>query len=194
VFEGLVFKVADASERARALELRRKIYEEELGHHGIDDVDQGAHHLVACRSDGEIVAALRIVGPEFRPFDFEEFVTLADVLTADRLPAEISRFCVRREHRLVRSDQIIQLGMFKLAHAFARKHGFSDFLTLALPHLQNLYRIASFRNIGLTFEHPTWGRVQPMRLDLVALEAQWSRSQQWMARLLFATDMPNILV
>jgi len=45
---------------------------------------------------------------------------------------------------------------------------------------------------GLTLK--AWGTVRPMRLDLVGLEARWSGSNQSMARLLFATDVPNILV
>jgi len=194
LFDGLVFKIADEVERSRALALRRTVYEEALGHDGIDHYDERAYHLIACDSEGNVAAALRIVGPEQRPFDFEQLVMLADFLRDDRSPGEISRFCIQRDHRQVRSDQFIQVGMLKLAHAFARKHGLTDFVTLALPHLRNLYRIAFFQPLGPPCEHPTWGRVYPMRLDLIDLETRYSRSQQPLARLLFATDLPNILV
>lgn len=194
MFDGLIFKIADERERSQALELRRTVYEEELGHDGIDRFDEAAYHLVACDSDGNVAAALRVVGPAQRPFDFEQIVVLSDYLPDNRSPGEISRFCVLRDHRQVRSDHFIQIGMLKLAHAFARKHGLTDFVTLALPHLRNLYRIAFFQPLGAPREHPMWGRVHPMRLDLVDLEARHSQSKQPLARLLFATDLPNILV
>lgn len=194
VFEGLVFTVADAAQRTQVLDLRRTIYTEELGHHGIDEFDDAAYHLIACDTAGTILAALRIVGPEQRPFDLEQFVDLDELLAPDRVPGEISRFCIRRDRRRVRSDFMIQAGMLKLTHAFARKHGLTDFVTLALPHLRNLYRVAFFQPLSPAFEHPMWGKVYPMHLDLSDLEARHAHSTEPMAQLLFGPDLPNIVV
>ncbi|MFI5398729.1 MAG: GNAT family N-acyltransferase [Candidatus Binatia bacterium] len=193
-FDGLTFKVADPQETLRALDLRRQLYTEELGHHGIDEFDQFAHQLVARGADGEIVAALRIVGPDHRPFDLECLVPLSDFLTPDRLPAEIARFCVRRDSRRVQKDHLIHIGMLKLTVAFARKHRLTDFVTLGLPHLLNLYRVAFFRPLRTSCEHPIWGTVVPMRLDLLELEAWCLGSDEPLARLLTEADSPNIIV
>jgi predicted GNAT family N-acyltransferase len=194
VFGSLVFKVADAGERLRALELRRRVYEAELGHDGIDEFDDAAHQLIVCETGGEIVAALRVVGPEQRPFDLEKFLAISTEITANRSVGEVSRFCVRAEYRQIRKDQFIQLGMFKLLYEFAHLHSLTDLVTLSLPHLRSLYRVAFFRPLSPPFEHPTWGRVYPMRLDLVDLVNRHSKSQQPMARLLFASNLPNFLL
>jgi predicted GNAT family N-acyltransferase len=194
LFDDLTFKIASPAEVLCALALRRQVYTAELGHDGVDDADQVADHLVACDSDGEVVAALRVVRCEHRPFDIEQIIALSDFLSVDRTPAEIARFCVRPDRRRVQKDQLLHVGMLKLALAFARKRGVSDFVTLALPHLRNLYRIALFRDLHHAATHPTWGTVHVMHLDVLALEQRCLRSDEPMARLLIGSDPPNILV
>jgi predicted GNAT family N-acyltransferase len=194
LFDGLTFKIASPLELSGALALRREVYTTELGHDGIDDADEVADHLVACDPAGDVVAALRIVQCHFRPFDVERIVTLSDFLPANRTPAEIARFCIRPDRRHIQKDHMLHVGMLKLAISFARKRGVTDFVTLALPRLRNLYRIAFFRDLRRTVHHPTWGTVHLMHLDLPSLEARCLHSSEPMARLLIGADPPNILV
>jgi hypothetical protein len=84
--------------------------------------------------------------------------------------------------------------MLKLAYDFARKLGLTDLVLTALPQLYHLYRMGFFEPVGLTFEHTTWGKVHVMRLDLTRLEARRASQDTPMARLLFATDLPNFLL
>jgi predicted GNAT family N-acyltransferase len=182
------FKVAEGAEVAQALQLRSDLYRQELGHSGIDAYDDCAHQLIACCGD-EIIAALRIVLPDHRPFDIEHVISLSDSLPCGRVPAEISRFCIRRDRRRVQKGFLIHVGMLRLAIAFARSRGVSDFVTLALPHLLNLYRVAFFRPMASSQRHPIWGPVRPMRLDLLELEARSVASDQRLRRLLGATDL-----
>jgi len=191
-FQGITFKVADEIERAQALSLRAQIYREDLGHHGIDRFDTLAHHLIARDSEGELIAAVRIIGPELRPLEIEQFIDLSSLIGGR--PAQIGGFWVRREHRQVIRDPFLQIGVLKLAYDFARKHAFTDFVMYTYSHLLAFYRSAYFEQKGLHFEHPTWGRVEVMHLDLVSLESQLVQSEQPLARLLSRTDLPNFMI
>lgn len=194
MFAGLTFKVAAGDERARALELRHEVYDQDLGYVPIDDIDERAHHLIAHDEEGQVLAALRIVGPDQRPFDLDQYVAVSDFVPLDRSPAEIGRFCIRRTHRRVSSNPFIHFGMLKLAYAFSRKIGITDFIMCTQPHLLEFYRRALFDEVNLSFEHPMWGRLHVMHLDLTMLEEMASGSRQPMARLLLSPGLPNIVV
>ncbi|MBI4515141.1 MAG: GNAT family N-acetyltransferase [Deltaproteobacteria bacterium] len=192
---GLTFKVAEGPEIARALELRRQIYESELGHHGIDAFDERAHQLVAVDSTDEIVAAARILAPDQRPFEIERFVDLSRFIPTGRSPAQVGGFWIRPEDRRVRGKGFLPLGMLKLAYAFARKNGITDLVMRThIQQLRGFYTRALFRPLDhMSFVHPDWGRVYVMHLDLTDLEACHSHSREAIARFL-AADVPNIRV
>ena len=196
LFEGLTFKVAEASELPGAFALRRRIYSQEFGYPGLDEFDESAHHLIACDSDATVVAALRIVGPDQRPFELEGFVSLSDSLPSVGTSGEIGRFCVRRDHRQVKSYRFVHVGMFKLAVAYGRKLGLTDLVGVAVLHLRGLYRLALFESLStpIEFEHPHWGPVEVVRLNLkdIGLRSLGSRSS--MTRLLHAKDRSRILI
>ena len=194
LLEGLTFKVADAAERPLALALRRVVYQEEFGHLPVDDLDERAYHLVARSQNGEIIATLRIVGPEQRPFDIERYVDLGAFFPAERSLALVGGLCIRRDHRSVTRARFLPMGMFKLAYAFARKHKITDFLTYVYPSLVRFYRGAFFEPLVPAIEHPNWGTVCLMHLDLEGLEARHAGPREAFARFLFGTDLPNILV
>ncbi len=177
-----------------ALELRRSVYQEEFGHVPADGFDERAHHLVAFNDVGQIVAAMRIVGPEQRPFDLEHSIDLTDYMPADRSPALVGRLSVRHDYRGVSRKRFLPMGMFKLAYLFARKRGMTDFLTYTYPNLYQFYRGAFFQPLIASFEHPTWGTVCVMHFDLKKFEARYSQSHQLLARFIFATDSPSIVV
>jgi hypothetical protein len=194
VFDGLAFRVAAGEERTRALELQHQVYAEDLGHVPEDSFDARAHFLVACADNGGVVAVFRLVGPEQRPFDLEAFVNVKEILAPGRIPALVGRLCIRRDHRNISKHMFLQIGLFKLAYAFAEKRGITDLLLYTYPKLIAFYRGALFNLVNRTFEHPDWGTVHLMHLDLLGLEARCAQSRNRLARLLFATDVPNLVV
>ena len=68
MFEGITFKVADRRERTEALAIRRRIYEIEFHHGGVDAFDRKAPQLIAKRGR-DIVAAFRMIRQ--RPLEIE---------------------------------------------------------------------------------------------------------------------------
>jgi len=193
VLEGLRFMVAAGQDRERAVEMTRQVYLDEFGQDTDDGFDAGAHFLIACIESGEIAATSRVVGPEQRPFEIEAFVNLSEFLSPDRVPALVGRLTVRRDLRTVNRHTFIQIGMLKLAYVFAQKQGITDFVLFTFPHLLAFYRGALFEP-RQAFEHPEWGPVHVMHLDLLGLEARCATSRRSLARLLFATDLPNLVV
>jgi N-acyl-L-homoserine lactone synthetase len=194
-FQALTFKVADHDQVQRALQLRSEIYAQELGDPGLDHFDHVASHLVAVDGrSGDIAAALRLVGPNHRPFDIEKFVPLTTLLPSDRRPSEASRFWVRREYRAVHRGQIVHLGMLKLLYEYAKQNGITDVIMLGLPTLTKLYRAAFFMPLDISLNHPTWGSTQVMRFDIMELQRKYQHSKSAVARLLLRTDMPNVVV
>lgn len=192
LFEGLTFKVAAGEECRSALELRDEVYTSDLGHVPIDGRDDAATHLVAVDADRRVVAAFRVV--EERPFDFERFVSIDDLIGDGRNPALIGRLCVRPEHRSVRRSSFLLMGMLKLAHAYAERRSISDFFLYTYPNLIKFYRGAFFDLLGVTVPHPDWGEVHLMRMDVLALERRCATSRSAVARLLLDREMPNFVV
>lgn len=194
LFEGLTFKVAETEERAAALDLCRQVYQEDLGHVPIDGRDDVAHHLIALDSRGDVVAGFRVVGPENRPFDFERSVDLGAILGPARSPALIGRLTIRRDHRSVRKAAFLQVGMLKLAHAFAERRGITDFFLYTYPNLIKFYRGSFFDLLDVTFEHPDWGSVHLMRMNVTELPRRCASSRSSLAKLLLDGEMPNFVV
>jgi len=194
LFSGLILRVAAPGEREKVLQFRSVIYQEELGDPGIDRYDPSANHLIACDSGDQIVAALRVVGPEQRPFDLEQLFDLNPLLKTGSAPAEVSRFCIAKAHRHINRTEMVHVAMLKLVHAFSIKQRLTDLFTLGLPHLKNLYRVGFFSQLDVACQHPVWGRTVLMHLDLEAVRRRYQDSNNRMARLLFRTHLPNIFV
>lgn len=187
-------KAASESERERAMALQREVYERDVGHVPNDEYDRAAHYFVVLNSKDDMVATFRIVGPEQRPFDIERIRDLSTIIAADRSPAVIGRLCVRPDYRLVSAKMFLPFGVLKLIHAFATKNGITDLLLYTYPHLRNFYRSAFFREVGGTIDHPDWGRIHLMHLDLIDLAERYREADQPLARLLFHTELPSIIV
>jgi len=195
LFEGLTFKVADATERLQAFDLQRKVYGEDVGHVPSDEFDERAHYLVAHDSDHEVVAAFRVVGPDLRPFDLEDYVDLSPYVAPDRRVALVGRLCIRHDHRRVSKRGMLPIGMLKLAFAFSQKCAFTDFVMYTFPDLVAFYRSALFHPLGLSFIHPGYQcRMHVMHLDLIDLKPRMSGSRSPMAQLLLSVSPPNFVV
>lgn len=154
----VVFKLANPAERDLALRLRASIYARELGHVPDDGQDEHAHHLIACDPDGQIAATFRLLGPAFRPFDFETSYDLSSSISQGRHPAFLGRLCVRPDRRTVHHSALIHAGLLKLAHEIARSNGFTDFFLYTFTHLLTFYRRAGFRPTGASFAHVGYGK------------------------------------
>lgn len=193
LFRSVTFKVAAGAERDVALGLRRSVYASDWPatppEQVVDRRDEDAWHLFAVDAAGKALGSLRIVPPQNRPFDMEEFVGLDRVIPIDRSPAEIGRLSVAHGSRAVSAGLLVHLGLLKLGVELARRLGITDFLLTAIPSLREFYRRGGFADVNLAFEHPTWGPVQVMRLDLVQLaEAPPINS---VARILLSPAPPN---
>jgi predicted GNAT family N-acyltransferase len=194
LFEGLTFKVASQAERGEALNLRREVYLEEFGDEGLDELDADAHHLIAVNEERRVIAALRIIDAEHRPFDLEHFVELPR-LAAGRIPAEVARFCVAKDYRHVHRGQIVHLGLFKLLYMFALDTHTTDIFTLGVVELRRLYKFAFFDELDITCRHPIGDRpVQLMHLNLVDIHERYKDSHHPIAKLLFQTKFDNVML
>lgn len=196
LFDGLIFKVATGAQRIEALKARCDVYATDWPDipqdKVIDAADDAASHLIACTDTGEIIASLRILAPDQRPFDMERFISIEPLLPKGSSPAEIGRLIVKHDHRHVRSHSFVQLGIFKLAIDLSLRLGITDLILTALPLLRHLYRLAGFIDTGLTFHHSTWGPVHVMRLDVTKINSPNSRNT--IARLLTSSSPPNFIL
>ena len=170
---GLRFKIASSPEREAAFALRRTVYARDWPNVRteaiIDAADETAHHLVALSPGRGVIAALRIVTANRRPFDMERFISIDGLLPADRNPAEIGRLTIAHGSRFVRRRPFVHLGMLKAAIDFSREMGITDLLLTAIPRLRTFYRQGCFTDVGVQFTHETWGLVHVMRLDIMNL-------------------------
>jgi predicted GNAT family N-acyltransferase len=192
-FGGLTFKLADTELQA-ASQLLQAVYAKAWGHVPNDGLDERAYHLVATDSAGEVVAAVRLLGPDQRPFDLERHVRLSDFIGPDRLPAQIGRLCIRDDYRTIRRSALVQMGMLKLTYDFANKRRYTDLVMYTYPQLVNFYRGSFFELVGREFEHEHWGTVIVMHLDLLQLEPRCRRSRSLVARMLATANLPNFQV
>lgn len=164
------FCVLELGERTPALQLIRENYLRDLGHFPVDGFDDAAIFIAASTLDGRMIGALRYLPPNVRPFDFESFVDLAPILSADRIPALIGRMAVDPGHRAARRGHIVQLGLLREACSLSRKLQVTDLLLYAYPKLAKVYRNVLFEPLHASFYHPTAGSLMELlRLDLTSL-------------------------
>jgi hypothetical protein len=162
----LTFEVANPQQQSLALALRSQVYAEDLGRVVNDHLDQHSYHLVAC-AERDVVAAVRVIGPEQRPFDCETILSeKGAVLSLGPRPALIGRLCVRRDFRAAHRSTALHLGLLRLTVEFGLQQAFSEYLLYTFPGLTRFYQGASFELTGIDFPHPDWGRLHVMRLDL----------------------------
>lgn len=162
----LTFEVADSEQQRLALALRSQVYAEDLGRVVNDHLDECSYHLVAC-AEREVVAAVRVVGPDQRPFDCETILSeKGAALSLGPRPALIGRLCVRRDFRAARKSTALHLGLLRLTIEFGLQQAFSEYLLYTFPGLTRFYQGAFFELTGVDFPHPDWGRLHVMRLDL----------------------------
>jgi predicted GNAT family N-acyltransferase len=160
---GLVVKIADAREREIALQRRAEIYTQELGYHGLDEYDKDAIHLVAMDERGEMVGAVRLLGPRPLPLELESHVPLdAEFNRA----LQVGGFWVHRKGRRIGSSwavpELLRQGMVKVARCLGSN---AIVLRTHIRPLSRYYRMAGFVHWReKDFVHPAWGPVFTMVL------------------------------
>jgi predicted GNAT family N-acyltransferase len=184
MLEGVSFKPASPAECQLALALREEVYLRDLGHVPDDGLDNRSDHLVGILGDGNVVAAVRIVGPEHRPFDFETFCDPRHSIQLGPAPALIGRLCVRSDYRAAHRSAFLHIGLLRLAVEFGLAKGLSDYILYTYPNLIRFYSGGLFRLVGMPFEHPDWGLIHLMHLNLLELKNECADSP--IGRLLFS--------
>jgi predicted GNAT family N-acyltransferase len=174
----LTYRIAERGEREKLLERRNTIFKADLGFVPDDGLDPFAHHLIAATSEGEIVAAFRLLGPDLRPFDFEEIYSLDNLVTGGRRPAMLGRLWVAPDYRVVRRSVAIHSGLLRLALRAAVELSITDYFLCTFTRLVNFYRAASFRDTGFIHRHPGWGPLHVMHLGVSSPSANSSGSIQ----------------
>jgi predicted GNAT family N-acyltransferase len=175
----LSFEVAEGRSRLEAVALTRSVYLEDLGKYCDDGLDASAHHLICRGQDDRLIAAVRILGPEMRPFDFEEQVDLDTLLSADRKPGLLARLVVHRDCRSATMSLPVLSGLLEFAIRHAQQHAMTDLLLYTFDYLRTFYRSAGFAPTGHSLQHATWGRVYVMRFDILK---QGTRARSGSAR------------
>jgi len=161
----ITFAIAGAEDQAKAVALRRSVFLEEYGHDGTPSLDSAAYHLVAKNIHTEVIAALRVLGPEHRPFDFEDAIDIRS-LVENRRPALVGGLCVRPDQRNVARVGFVSMGLFKFAYRFACQQSFSDLIAYVQINHRRFYEGCFFETVVDRFTHPKWGPMCLMRLDI----------------------------
>jgi len=190
-----LFKTATNEERAGALALYRRVYLADVGFVPSDLPDEEGTYLVAHHQPQGLVATLRFLGPEHRPFDFEKRCDLAPLLSPESSAALIGRFCVDPDFRAAPRSMILHLGMLKLALAHARGKGVSDLVLYTQPHLIRFYRSAYFHPTGVSFDYPNLPhRMHVMVLRIADLAGRSRQRSSARTEILLSEDLPNFIL
>lgn len=167
----LQFRVATQADLPAVLAARASIYLGELGKHADDGCDLAANQLIALTNSGQIVAGVRLLGPELRPFDFEATLDLAASVSAGARPALMGRLFVRPDFRSAAKSSRVLYGLLGLALRVARERGITDIYIYSFSHLLRFYRRAGFESLGITIYHKHWRTLYLMRLAVPHAQA-----------------------
>ena len=163
----LAFSVAGPLTLPGALRLRDAVYTRDLGHVPQDEMEAFATYLVAIARTEQVVACVRFLGPEARPFDLESSVDLVDLLGRESRPALVGRLCVDPGNRQISKSMRIHTGLMDLTLQYASQRGVTDLLLYTYDNLLRFYRGARFTDTRIQFTHRDWGNVRLMRRLLV---------------------------
>lgn len=161
------------SAAGEALEIRRRVYMEELGFAlgGTgpgDSHDARALHLVARTETGEAVASLRLLEPTARPFEIEQFIDLSAHLNPSWRPAEITRLCILAAHRRITEASFVHLALLRSVLDLTRRLDVTHIVAWTRPELMSFYKYVLFDAYpDVTFTHPG---IRDARHTMVMLE------------------------
>jgi N-acyl-L-homoserine lactone synthetase len=171
LLDGYRFRIADDADTfARALDVRREVYVEDFGYDVAvpDEYDSRSWLLVAEHVEtGEIIGTMRIMAREFGPVECEEYFALPENV-ASRKVIELSRFAIVRAHRKTRTFlPVVSVGLFKLAHEFARLIGAECLVVCSKAAKIWTYQSLGFDRTGLT---TSYAKLNNVEHELLALD------------------------
>lgn len=154
---GIVVKIANPREREIAIARRAEIYTAELGHHGLDEYDRGAVHLVALDEGGEMLGACRLLGPQPLPTELEGFVQLGSLLPCGGYSMQAGGLWVLKHKVDLKRRIFVALALWRRALSLAAKTGATALVVRTLPRLSPYYRSVGFQSLSQALFHdPTW--------------------------------------
>lgn len=160
---------ATVADRQRAVALEAQVYADEHAH--VPPVEHGATYFVAKTVGDDLIASFRILGPEHRPFDFEQQSALPFLETGRRV-ALIGRLCVRPDFRTTGRQAALPVEMLRVARAHCEHEGYTDLVMYTFPKLCRFYERALFRRCHASFHHDGYHtEMEILRLDLMHLRA-----------------------
>ena len=195
MFQGIVFEEAPSELRPEAVALIDEAYLEELGHIPDHGEDAGAVFLIASDEAREVVAAVRIIGPEARPFVFESVLreegVQVDPIQGERA-AVVGRLAVSAKHRRVQRHNFVQIGMLKAACEFSVSRDVTLLLSYTIPRLARLYKRLMFSSLGVSFVHPdVREEMELLGMRLGRDDSAPGRRKTPLGELLFEAKLPN---
>lgn len=154
------FVVESPADAREALDVRRVVYEEKIGHaiEVPDEIDDRAWLLAAEHVDsGQIVGAMRLVPSDRGALECEQFFDLPLRLQRG-LSVEITRFSVLRRHRR-RPDSLppVSLGLFRLSTDVCRALEARWVVIASGPDQIDTYRWLGFERTGIISQYETLG-------------------------------------
>lgn len=154
------FVVESAADAREALDIRRVVYEEKLGHSidVPDEIDERAWLLAAQHVDSsQIVGAMRLVPSDRGVLECEQYFDLP-LRLRQGLSVEITRFSVLRRHRK-RADSLppVSLGLFRLSTDVCRALDARWVVIASGPEQIDTYRWLGFEQTGIISEYDSLG-------------------------------------
>jgi len=170
---------------------QKSVYEARYGSMPDDGRDAAAHLLVARDRAGKVVASLRVLTNENRPFSFDAVLDLSRVAGLGQAPAEIGRWCVDPNLRDVSGAQGLHFGLMKFVFLFAAARGVSDYVICIYPELERFYRGMYFEDSGQGFDHPDWGSVRLFSMSLQRVTQRFRQSGTTLGKFILAAPGTN---
>jgi hypothetical protein len=181
-----------AADRARVFRFRYRIYVEEMGRtqkhadharRTIEEPFDATAHLLLAEAAGEIVGTLR--ANFARETDLGYYPELFGMTTVARaFPDAVSlttKLMICPAHRSGTLAVRLALAMYEHGTSRGIRHDFID----CNAHLEDFFTRLGYRRFWPYVEHPEYGRVLPLRLDLDdfehlrALGSPLARNRRW---------------
>jgi len=175
ILEGYRFFVAQTPEDvAQALEIRRRIYHEEVGYDVAipDEYDHRSWFLLAEEIEtGKRVGTIRLTPRTEGPLEAEEYFRLPLPLQS-RISLEVSRFAILPAYRKGKTFlPVVSLGLFNLTRCFADAMSFKYLVICSKAERLWTYEWLRFRRTGLVARYE---KLKGAEHELLFLSFDWT--------------------
>ncbi len=174
-------KIADSRERVKVVQFRNLLYRDAFGHHGIDMHDRHCVHFLAS-SGGNIVAALRLVGPTPVPLEIEQFVNLRPSFGPGVRVMQVGGFWLAPDYRKVTKATVrAAVDLLDKAVQFATRLDVAVLVLRTTELLSKWYVSLGFQRApSLDYDDPAYGAVFTMCRSLTRnADSPCAGSSEW---------------